>query len=85
MPGFKGLLVAAMNRPDILEFDGRFIRPIKSEFPHLRGFVYEHGVHIGPDGSGYGFDIEPKLVFYIEPKGETWQPLEGTRDFDRAF
>jgi len=85
IPGFKGLLVAAMNRHDILEFDGRSIRPIKSEFPHLRAFVYEQGVHIGPDGSGYGFGIEPKVVFYIEPDGESWHPLDSTRVYDRAY
>lgn len=85
VPGFDGLIVNALNRPELYEFDGESLSLIESDFPHVWGFAFEYGIHIAPSGEAYGFGSDPKVIFYHSNGYSGWEPIEETRDYYRAF
>jgi len=85
VPGFDGLVVKARNRHELYEFDGRRLKWIVDEFPHVWGFAYEHGIHVTPMGHAYGFGSRPRVIFYLQAETHNWVPIETTRNYNRAF
>ena len=85
VPGFDGLIVKAANRHELYEFNGSSLSLVEEEFPHVWGFAFEHGIHIGPNGQAFGFGSRPRVIFRFVPDASSWEPIEATRDYKRAF
>jgi hypothetical protein len=83
VPGFDGLVVKALNRHELYEFDGTGLSVIESDFPHVWGFAFEHGIHITPNSEAYGFGSDPKVIFYHRHSG--WTPIDETQGYLHAF
>ena len=85
VPGFDGMIVKAANRHELYEFKGSSLSLVEEEFPHVWGFAFEHGIHIGPNGGAFGFGSRPRVIFRFVPDASSWEPIEATRDYKRAF
>lgn len=83
--GFEGLVVKAVNRHALYEFNGVSLNLIESDFPHVRGFAFEHGIHIAPNLDGYGFGSDPRMIFYARHGSSNWDPIAETQDYYHAF
>lgn len=85
VPGFDGLIVKAFNRHELYEFNGESLTLIEDDFPHVWGFAFEHGIHLGPDGTAWGFGSRPRVIFRLGSNTSVWEPIEASRGYDRAF
>ena len=85
VPGFDGMIVKAANRHELYEFNGSSLSLVEEEFPHVWGFAFEHGIHVGPNGGAFGFGSRPRVIFHFVPDASSWEPIEATRDYKRAF
>ncbi|NRB36505.1 MAG: hypothetical protein HRU31_17600 [Rhodobacteraceae bacterium] len=85
VPGFDGMIVKAANRHELYEFNGSSLTLVKEDFPHVWGFAFEHGIHVGPDGESFGFGFRPRVIFHFGSNGLSWEPIEATRGYKRAF
>ncbi|SMX31182.1 hypothetical protein [Actibacterium lipolyticum] len=85
IPGFDGLVFKAVNRHQLYEYDGSRYNLIESDFPHVWGFAFEHGIHVNLNGNAYGFGSKPKVIFYHQDGTSSWEPIEATRDYWDAF
>jgi hypothetical protein len=45
---------------------------IESDFPHVWGFAFEHGIHVTPDGNAYGFGSKHQVIFYHQDGTSDW-------------
>jgi hypothetical protein len=85
VPGFDGLIVKATNRHELYEFNGSSLSLIEDDFPHVWGGAFEHGIHVRSNGEAFGFGSRPRLIFHLNPNALTWEPIEATRGYERAF
>lgn len=85
VPGFDGMIVEAINRHELYEFDGSSLSLVEEDFPHVWGFVFEHGIHVGPDGEAFGFGSRPRVIFRLGSNESSWEPIESTQGYVRAF
>ncbi|AFO91458.1 hypothetical protein PGA1_c17580 [Phaeobacter inhibens DSM 17395] len=85
VPGFDGLIVKALNRHELYEFNGSSLSLMEDDFPHVWGFAFEHGIHIRPDGEAFGFGSRPRVIFHLGSNASNWEPIESTRGYAGAF
>lgn len=85
VPGFDGMIVKAHNRHELYEFNGSSLSPVQGDFPHVWGFAFENGIHIGPDGVAFGFGSRPHVIFRLGQDASSWEPIEATQGYQRAF
>lgn len=85
VPGFDGIIVKAANRHELYEFDGSNLSIVEEDFPHVWGFAFEHGIHVGPEGVAFGFGSRPRVIFRLAPNASSWKPIEATHGYERAF
>lgn len=85
VPGFDGLIVKASNRHELYKFNGSSLTLIQDDFPHVWGFAFEHGIHLGPNGEAFGFGSRPRVIFRLGSDASTWEPIESTRGYKSAF
>lgn len=85
VPGFDGMIVKAANRHELYVFDGSSLSLVEEDFPHVWGFAFEHGIHIGPYGGAFGFGSRPRVIFRLGPDASSWEPIEATRGYKSAF
>lgn len=85
VPGFDGMIVEALNRHELYKFNGSSLSLMEEDFPHVWGFAFEHGIHIGPDGVDFGFGSRPRVIFRLGHDDSSWKPIEATRGFQHAF
>ncbi|MFV1530999.1 MULTISPECIES: hypothetical protein [unclassified Phaeobacter] len=85
VPGFDGMIVKALNRHELYEFNGLSLSLVEEDFPHVWGFAFEHGIHVGPDGEAFGFGSRPRVIFRLGSNESSWEPIETTQGYERAF
>lgn len=85
VPGFDGIIVKAFNRHELYEFNGSSLSLVQSDFPHVWGFAFEHGIHVGPDGEAFGLGSRPRVIFRLGSHASSWEPIEATRGYEHAF
>ncbi len=85
VPGFEGVIVKATNRQELYEFNGTSLALIQNDFPHVWGFAFEHGIHLGPNGAAFGFGSRPRVIFRLGSDATAWEPIEATRGYKNAF
>jgi hypothetical protein len=85
VPGFDGIIVKAANRHELYEFDGSNLSLVDEDFPHVWGFAFEHGIHVGPEGVAFGFGSRPRVIFRLAPNASSWAAIEATQGYERAF
>ena len=85
VPGFDGIIVKAANRHELYEFDGANLSLVEEDFPHVWGFAFEHGIHVGPEGVAFGFGSRPRVIFRLAPNASSWAAIEATQGYERAF
>lgn len=85
VPGYAGLVVNALNRHELYEFDGSSLKLIESDFPHVWGFAFEQGIRIAPNHEAYGLGSRPRVVFYNSHGASSWRAIEKTESYYNAF
>ena len=85
VPGFDGMIVKAAIRQELYEFNGSSLSVVEDDFPDVWGFAFEHGIHVGPDGEAFGFGSRPRVIFRLGSHASSWEPIEATRGYKRAF
>lgn len=85
VPGFDGLVVKALNRHELYEFNGSSLTLIQNDFPPVWDFAFEHGIHRGLEGNAIGFGSRPRMIFRLGSGASGWEPIEATRDYEGAF
>jgi hypothetical protein len=85
VPGFDGMIVKAVQRYELYEFNGSSLTLLQRDFPHGWGHAFEHGIHIGPHGDAFGFGFRPRVIFRLGHDASSWEPIEATRGYQSAF
>ncbi|ATG43813.1 hypothetical protein PhaeoP18_01854 [Phaeobacter piscinae] len=83
--GFDGMIVKAANRQELYEFSGSSLSLVEDDFPHVWGFAFDHGIHVGPDGEAFGFGSHPRVIFHLGSNASSWEPIEATQGYEHAF
>jgi hypothetical protein len=85
VPGSDGMIVKAANRQELYEFNGSSLSLVEDDFPHVWGFAFDRGIHVGPNGEAFGFGSRPRVIFRLGSNASSWDPIEATRGYKRAF
>ncbi len=85
IPGWKNLVVKALNRGELYEISGQQYRKITAEFPHLWGFAFDNGIHQLADGDTVGIGWKPRKIYHLKAGDNEFQEVPSSEKYYSAF